>query len=390
MTGSIAAHKAVDLASQLTKDGFDVHAVMTAGAQQIIHPNLMEFATGNPVVAELTGTIEHVLFTTGKSRADLVLIAPATANTIGKIAAGIDDTPVTSYVSSALGAGIPILIAPAMHDTMLAHPIIQDNVRKLEKVGIVFIPPMLAEGKAKLAEIEAITASVISRLSRKDLEGVNLLITGGPTVERIDQVRVLTNRSSGKMAVALAATAESRGARVTLVYGPASADPPRNVRVVPVQTAEEMHRKTLAELSKRKYHVMVAAAAVSDYRPTQALRGKLESSRYERLRLDLVRTPKIVQAVKRASPSTFLVIFKAEAAISEEKMVAKARQTLKDTRADLVVLNDVSKDGVGFGSDYNEVIVIDPAGTPISLERAPKPILANRILSLIVERLPKR
>ena len=172
VTGSVSAYKAPDIARQLMRHGADVHAVMTPGAQKIIHPNLMEFSTGNPVVTELTGKIEHVAFTTGKGKADLILVAPATANTIGKIASGIDDTPVTSYVSSALGAKIPILIAPAMHDTMLTHPLIQRNVDKLREAGVALIPPKMEEGKAKLPDPEEILRAAVALLTKKDMAGL--------------------------------------------------------------------------------------------------------------------------------------------------------------------------------------------------------------------------
>jgi len=390
ITGSVSAYKAADIARELMRHGAEVHAVMTPGAQKVIHPNLMEWSTGNPVVTELTGRIEHVAFTTGAEKADLILIAPATANTIGKIAAGIDDTTVTSYISSALGAGIPVLVAPAMHDTMLTHPIIGENLKKLERAGVILIPPMMEEGKAKLASEEEITASVISHLSKKDMKGIKVLITGGPTVERVDPVRVLTNRSSGRMAVALAAASENRGADVTLVYGPGSAKPPRDVRVVNVQTAGEMSSHVKAELSKRKYDLMVAAAAVSDYRPSKPASRKTESSKAERMTLDLVRTPKIIDSAKRLSPSTFLVIFKAEDSRNESRRVGRALSRLRESKADMAVVNYVGNSAIGFASEQNEVTVVDKAGKKVHLKKAPKTRIADQILTLALERLRAR
>ncbi len=386
VTGSVSAYRAADIARSLMRHGAVVHAFMTSGAQKIIHPNLMGWATGNPVVTELTGKIEHVMFTSGPEKADLVLIAPATANTIGKMAAGIDDTPVTSLVSSALGARIPMLVAPAMHNTMMSHPIIMDNMKKLEGAGVAFIQPTMEEGKAKLASVEEIVAATISKLSDKDMTGLGVLITGGPTVEPIDSVRVLTNRSSGKMAVALATAAKERGASVTLVYGPGSAEPPRNIKVIHVRSAEEMRQKVKEELANGKYDAVFAAAAVSDYRPARMHEGKIESSR-ERLTLQLIRTPKLVDELKKLNPKAFLTIFRAVYSLSEEEMARNAMQRLRNAKADMAVANDVSVEGVGFGSDENEVLIVDSAGRKVRVPRARKISIANRILDEVLERI---
>ncbi|MDG6964343.1 MAG: bifunctional phosphopantothenoylcysteine decarboxylase/phosphopantothenate--cysteine ligase CoaBC [Nitrososphaerota archaeon] len=386
ITGSVSAYRAADIARSLMRHGAVVHAFMTGGAQKIIHPNLMEWATGNPVVTELTGKVEHVMFTSGPEKVDLVLIAPATANTIGKMAAGIDDTPVTSLVSSALGAEIPILVAPAMHDTMMRHPIIMDNMKRLERAGVTFIQPTTEQGKAKLASVEDILAATISKLANKDMKGLGVLITGGPTVEPIDSIRVLTNKSSGKMAVALAAAARERGARVTLVYGPGSAEPPRDVRVIRVQTAEEMRQKVKEELANERCDMVFAAAAVSDYRPTKMRRGKMASSR-KRLTLQLVKTPKLVDELKKLSPKVFLTIFKAVYSLSEKEMAKSAMQRLRDADADMAVANDVSVEGIGFGSDENEVLIVDSAGRTVRVPRARKISIANRILDEVLKRI---
>lgn len=386
VTGSVSAYRAPDIARALMRHGGEVHAVMTPGARKIIHENLLEWATGNPVVTELTGMIEHVLFTAGPEKADLIIVAPATANTIGKIASGIDDTPVTSYVSSALGAGIPILIAPAMHDTMLGHPIIQENLKKLEKAGVKLIPPMMEEGKAKLAATDTILEEVISLLSKKDMAGLSVLITGGPTVEPVDPVRVLTNRSSGKMATALATASLRRGADVVMVYGPGSSEPPAKARVVRVGSAREMFSAVEAQLLKKKFNLVIAAAAVSDYAPARFSAGKLDSKR-ERITLELRRVPKIIERVKRIAPSAFLLIFKAEHSVSRPELLKQARSRGLEVKADLVAANDVGKAGVGFGSEENEVVLVDPSGKSLPLPRASKNLLADRILDKVVERI---
>jgi len=386
ITGSVSAYKAADIARALMRHGAEVHAVMTPGAQQIIHPYLMEWATGNPVVTRLTGQIEHVKFTTGPEKADLLIVAPATANTIGKIAAGIDDTPVTSYVSSALGAAVPIVVAPAMHDTMIKHPIIEDNIKRLREVGLTVLPPTLKEGKAKLEDVGSILEAAIVALTKKDLEGLNVLITGGPTVEPIDPVRVVTSRSSGKMAVALAKAAARRGARVTMVYGPGSASPPSTIRTVTVRTAEEMLREVKRELSSESYHMMIAAAAVSDYRPEKVRTRKI-SSKSPRLSIEMESTPKIIDAVKGISPSTFLIIFKAEERLSPKELVRRARERMQTAGADMAVVNDIGKEGIGFGSDRNEVTVIQKDGKVKPLSNALKADIAGQILSLALQQI---
>jgi phosphopantothenoylcysteine decarboxylase / phosphopantothenate---cysteine ligase len=389
VTGSISAYRAADIARDLMRHGADVHAVMTSGAQKVVHPNLLEWATGNPVVTELTGKIEHVAFTTGEARADLILIAPATANTIGKMASGIDDTPVTSYVSSAFGAGIPILVAPAMHDTMISHPLIKQNIRKLEKAGVVFISPRMEEGKAKLAYPDQIIPVVISALSKKDMKGLKVLITGGPTVEPIDLVRVLTNRSSGRMATAMAEVARNRGADVTMVYGPGAAAPPGGIRVVNIQTAEEMGKEVGRELKRKKYDLMVAAAAVSDYRPSKKVSGKIKS-KPEKMSLELTRTPKIIESAKKLSPSTFLAIFKAEDSPSEANRVKATVSRMKEVGADMAIVNYVGSNDFGFGSEMNEVTVVDSEGKKTRFKKAPKARIADEILSLALQRLPSK
>jgi phosphopantothenoylcysteine decarboxylase / phosphopantothenate---cysteine ligase len=385
VTGSVSSYRAPDIARALMRHGADVQAVMSPSSQKMIGRDLMEWATGNPVVTELSGKIEHVAATTGRARADLILIAPATANTIGKIAAGIDDTPVTTYVSSALGAGIPIIIAPAMHDTMLNHSIIQENVRRLERAGVDLLPSTMEEGKAKLADVEVILEAVITKLTEKTLINRTVMITGGPTVEPLDPVRVLTNRSSGKMAVALARAARRYGATVTLVYGPASEKPPGGVRVVRIETSQEMFDVVRNELTKAKYDLVIATAAVSDFRPARVSKGKMSSTKVPLLHLE--KTSKIVDEVKKISPLSFLTIFKAEHSLPERELVRRAVKRMKDTGADMVVVNDVGKKGTGFGSEQNEVIVIDASGKKVHLPKAAKQRIAEEILSLVVPRL---
>ena len=206
ITGSVAAIKSPDIARELMRRGADVYVVMTKMAEKIIHTYMMEWSTGNPVVTELTGQVEHVTYggEHGK-RADLILVAPSTANTIGKVAAGIDDTPVTTLLTTGIGAGIPVIIAPAMHESMYRHPFVVENVRKLESIGIEVLMPRMEEGKAKIPDTGEIVDAVVRKLrTKKDLAGRRVLVTGGPTREYLDAFRFISNPSSGKTGVAVA------------------------------------------------------------------------------------------------------------------------------------------------------------------------------------------
>ncbi|WP_297459784.1 bifunctional phosphopantothenoylcysteine decarboxylase/phosphopantothenate--cysteine ligase CoaBC [Thermococcus sp.] len=349
--GSIAAVECVKLARELIRHGAEVHAVMSENAQKIIHPHAMEFATGNPVVTEITGFIEHVeLAGEHENKADLVLVCPATANTIGKIACGIDDTPVTTVVTTAF-AHTPIMIAPAMHSTMYDHPIVLENIEKLKKLGVEFIGPRFEEGKAKVAPMEEIVYRVIKKLHGKDLAGKRVLVTAGATREYIDPIRYITNASSGKMGVAIAEEADFRGAEVTLIRTRGSVSSLVENQIE-VETVEEMLEAIEKELKEKKYDIVVLAAAVSDFRVKEKAEVKIKSGKA--LTLELEPTPKIIDIVKALQPDVFLVGFKAETGLSEEELISAARKQIERAGSDLVVANTLK----AFGSDENEVLLV--------------------------------
>src|SRR5256886_14897538 len=197
ITGSIAAVETVKLAHELIRHGAELHAVLTRSATEIVHPNALQFATGNPVVTAITGSMEYLTMCGRDGKATLLLIAPCTANTMGKIAQGIDDTTVTTYAANALGSGIPILLAPAAHESMMDNPAVAANVRRLRELGIEFVDPRRDEDKAKMADVDAIVARVVRRLGPRDLQDLRVLVVAGATVEPIDDIRVVTNRSTG-------------------------------------------------------------------------------------------------------------------------------------------------------------------------------------------------
>ncbi len=353
VTGSIAAIEAPKLARELMRHGAEVVAYMTKDAQKIIHPNALEFATQREVVIKLTGKLEHLY------EFDLILIAPATVATIGKIAHGIADTPVTAL---ALSAKAKVLIAPAMHRSMYEHQILKENLQKLRKLRYKLIEPRIEESAAKLARIEDIVDAAIFELHKKDLKGLKILVTSGPTLEYIDPIRIITNRSSGRMGVEVAREAFFRGADVKLIHGAGSYAPPGYLNVTHVETSREM----LAAVEKENCDVFVSAAAVSDFTVRKA--DKKINSKV--LSLKLIPVPKILEKIKNRR--AFKVCFKALHNATKEELLKAAAKSLKDYNLDLVVANDVSK-GV-FGSEKNEVYLVNSArklaGMPSSLRKS--------------------
>jgi len=390
MTGSVAAIKSPEIARELMRHGAEVYTVMTDMAQKIVHPYMMEWSTGNPVVTELTGETEHVtLGGEHPDRADLILVAPSTANTIGKAAAAIDDTPVTTLLTTAIGAGVPIIIAPAMHASMYRHPIVMENVEKLRSIGVEVLMPRFEEEKAKIPTTGEIVEAVISKLTElKDYEGVRVLVTAGPTREYLDGFRFITNPSSGKMGGAVAREALRRGGEVTRVYGPCSAKPPLGVKVVPVETTTEMLDAVVGELEGSRYDLAVFSAAAADFGPEKRDMVKTSSS-MKSWRIDLVSRPKIIDRVKKVTPGIFLVGFKAEYGVSDEELVKKAQARMESGGMDLIVANDVAREKVGFGHDTNEAFIIDRDGSREHLALRGKEEIASRLLTIAKSKMGK-
>ena len=386
ITGSVAAIKSTEIARELMRRDADVYAVMTRNAQQIIHPDMVEWATGNPVVTELTGRIEHVTYAgEHEERADLILVAPSTANTIGKAASGIDDTPVTTTLTTGIGAGVPVIIAPAMHASMYSHPIVLENIGKLEKIGVKVLMPRMEEGKAKIPGTDEIVQAVVDELTvEKDLAGRRVLITAGPTRAYMDAFRYITNPSSGKMGVALARNALARGAEVTIVYGLGTAKPPMQAKVIHVQSTEEMFEAVKQELGSTRHDAAILSAAAADYGPADRQMEKTPSGKSKWV-IELKPLPKVVENVKNVNPDVFLVGFKAEYDVSEEELVNRAYDRMVGAGMDLIVANDVSRDGAGFGTDTNEVYIVDPERR-IEHLKASKNEIAAKILDKVREK----
>jgi len=352
ITGSVAAVKCHELARELMRHGADVRVVMTPDAAQLVTPKFMHWATGNPVVSELTGKLEHVELATWT---DLILVAPATANTLSKVACAIDDTPVTSVISVAMGLGKLVAMVPAMHGSMYSHKLLQNNLKQLKAADVKVLEPKLVEGKAKLPGVEEITNFVIDLLGPKDMAGMRVLITAGPTIEHIDPIKFITNRSSGKMGIAVARAAASRGADVTLVYGPGSEEPPASVKVIRVKTTTDMCKAFMNEM-KRRPDIVVSTAAPQDFVVAKISKEKLRH--YKSLTLKLVPAPRVVDGARKHVPKAFIVGFKAEHDVADKQLKAAAMEKLREGEFDMVVANDVSRRGAGFGVDTNEVEIV--------------------------------
>lgn len=295
VTGSIAAVETVRLAHELRRRGAVVQAVMTAAACGLLHPDALTYATGREAIVRCTGMVEHVLYCGEGGEADLLLVAPCTANTIGKIACGIDDTPVTTFATTALGRGMPVVVAPAMHESMYRHPGVAANLERLRAWGIDIVPPRIEEGRAKIAGIEEIVLHAERALSGRPLAGRRVLITSGACAEAVDDVRVLTTRSTGQMGRALALEAFRLGADVTVIH--AGRFP--CVRNLPASTAAEMMAAALEEAPGADYYI--SAAAISDFLPERA-EGKIPSGAARTVRL--VPLPKVLDAVLKVFSGT--------------------------------------------------------------------------------------
>ncbi|MBZ3936089.1 bifunctional phosphopantothenoylcysteine decarboxylase/phosphopantothenate--cysteine ligase CoaBC [Methanimicrococcus blatticola] len=360
VTGSIAAVETVKLARELIRYGATVYAVMTDAARQIIHEDALHYATGNPVMTKLTGRVEHVEFFGSKGAADLFLIAPATANTISKIAAGIDDTPVTTFATTAIGEGKKVMIVPAMHESMYRHPKVLENLKTLESWGIDIIGPRVEEGIAKIAGNDEIVLRVLRELGDHSLSGKTVFVTSGSTAESIDPIRLLTNRASGKTGDALAKEAYIRGAEVYLFHrGKSSWGHLPHFHDIHTESVQEMieavtEKIALADIPLSGKNILISAAAISDY-TVEAADSKIKSGERE-LTIKLKPTKKLIEEACYTDPNIFIVGFKAETDVSYQELINSAASKIDAGIADVVVANDVKEKGMG--TNENDVYVV--------------------------------
>lgn len=389
LTGSVAVINAPIIARELMRLGADVVSVMSKAATELIKPTLMHWATGNPVITHLTGSVEHVFLAGDRpnaaGKADLILVCPATANSISKVANGIDDTPVTTMILTAFGSSIPIVIVPAMHESMY-HPLIEKNISVLKKYGIDVLGPRISEGKAKIAKVEDIIDRVIDLLiTEKDLEGKRILITAGPSREAIDNVRYLSNKSSGRMGIEIAKEASARGADVLLVAGECMVKIPEYIKTNHVESAEDFIKVIKDEISNNNYDFFISAAAISDYKPVDLIEGKISSDNVKELNVNMKLTPKILDIARRKDYKLFIIAFKAETNVSRTELIDRAYDRLLKSESDLIVANDVGRDDIGFNSKDNEVYIINKEKHITHIEKHTKRYVASKIIDVALE-----
>lgn len=357
VTGGIAAYKSAEIVRLLVKEGAHVRVIMTQHAQEFITPLTLQTLSGNPVATEtfsLTqeSEIGHIRLA---DTADVVLIAPATANIIAKLAHGVADDLLSTVL---LATTAPVLLAPAMNVHMYAHPMVQENMRKLAGAGYGFVEPsegFLAcgyEGKGRLADPDAIVEELRATLTKKDMRNERIIVTAGPNAEPIDPVRFITNRSTGKMGFAMARVAWRRGAEVTLVSGPTALEPPRGVRFCSVRTALEMQKVILECYSTAT--MIVSAAAIADYRPAQVAPQKIKKMGGN-FSIELTRNPDILGELAHQKGNRLHVGFATET----EHVLENAARKLRNKNLDMIVANDVTQEGAGFAHDTNIVTIID-------------------------------
>ena len=381
VSGGIAVYKAVELLRLLTKAGADVHVIMTKNACEFVMPLTFQTLSGNPVHTDLFNLsqeqeIDHISLA---DRADLFVLAPATANIVGKIAQGLADDLLTTSI---MATKAQVLVAPAMNSNMYENPVYQSNQKKLIEYGYHVIEPTngaLAcgwEGQGKLPDPTEIFAAAESVLTPKDLLGCHVMVTAGPTREEIDPVRYISNYSSGKMGFAIAAAAQQRGAQVTLIAGPTNLTVPSGVSCIPVCSAEDMRSEVFNHLET--VDVVVKAAAVADYRPVDCFPEKMKKTADE-LTLHLQKNPDILAELGMQKEGRILIGFAAET----EKLLTHAEEKLKKKNLDLIVANDITLDGAGFDVDTNVVRFLHADGRVDELEKMSKTRVAQQLLNQV-------
>jgi phosphopantothenoylcysteine decarboxylase/phosphopantothenate--cysteine ligase len=386
VSGGIAAYKAPELVRRLQDAGAEVRVILTPNAARFVSPLSLAAVSGHGVIVEQwgdsgSGGVDHIELARW---ADLLVIAPASANILAKLATGIADDALTTYAVAHPG---DVMVAPAMNTFMLQHPTVVANVETLRARGVIILEPdtgLLAcgdEGAGRLPDVPVIVERVRTHFAARDLEGRNILITAGPTREAIDPVRYLSNRSSGKMGYALAEAAVRRGANVTLVSGPTSLMTPAGVSFEQISSASEMYERVMNALPQ--HQIVIKAAAVADFTPVEVSDRKIKKGDRDELTLTLKKTPDILAAIGERSPKPFVVAFAAET----DSVEANAKTKLLKKNADLIVANDVADKSIGFDSEQNEVLVLARDGSTTRLAKAPKLVIANRILDLVLARL---
>ena len=356
VAGSVAAYKAIELARLLMRHGADVTCVTSDAVTKLVQPDYFKWATGNEVITKLTGELEHIKLA-DYNQSDLIIVYPATANTLGKLANGIDDTPISTVLTVGFGSKIPILMCLAMHAAMYDNAAVKKNVEFL-KNKIEFLTPQMIEGKAKATEPEDVLEYVLRKFGFSSiLKNKKVLMTAGPTIEYIDPIRIITNQSSGKTGVLLVSELISAGAKVTLVYGPGIEKPPKGAKIIKIFTSKEMFDVVKKEMSK-EFDIVIMAAAISDYTPENPSKNKIKSIK-NKIKISLKKAPKIIDQIKKYQKNVFLVGFKAETNLSKNELITLAKKKMNESDADMIVANDIGSIRYRKNPESNEVLVID-------------------------------
>ena len=378
ITGSVSIYRIPDAARGLIRHGAFVEVFMSRTASRLLNPLIMHWATGNKPLIELSGYTEHVSLC---ANSDAIVVAPATANLIGKVANGVSDSPVSLCLTVAMGAGKPILMVPAMNINMWMNPIVKNNVEKLRNLGVKFLEPVIEEGKAKIPPTDEVIESTIDLTSPRNMSGLRVLVTSGPTREYIDDVKYITTPSSGLTGYYIAREAAARGAEVYVVSGPVNVRYPSGVKVINITSVLDMHNAVIELLKNKRIHVAFFAAAPLDFYVRDKVKGKL-SSDVESISVTLVRAPKIVNDAKATSPDTIVVGYKAEVNVSEEDLLRRALNRMMEGSWDMVIAHDVAE--LGFSTVKDVYHIIDRSGFHIKVGPAHKRELARVILDKVL------
>jgi phosphopantothenoylcysteine decarboxylase/phosphopantothenate--cysteine ligase len=382
VTGSVAAFKSPEIARELMRLGAEVIPVMSASGQSMIGTDLMWWATGTKPITDVTGDLEHVSMAGVMNKpVDLMLIAPCTTNTIAKLAAGIADTSITLIASSLQGKGIPILILGVAHEDLINSPPIQDSLDLLRQRGIHIIEPVLSEGKAKVPQTSEVIFEVLDLLTPKTLAGSNVIVTGGPTREFIDNVRFISNASSGKTGIEIATEAFLHGAETLLITGPSKEWIPRKISVHAVVSTQDMIDVTLKALKKQSTAKIVLSAAMADFTLDSQLTGKIKSG--QNLSLTLVPTKKLSDLIKPQYPKSTLILFKAEWDVTKEELIERAKLKLAHCDGDAIIANDLSQTDSGFDVQMNQVIILLKDGSMTDVSSSKKDLARNHLVPLL-------
>ena len=373
ITGSIAAVESFHMIRELIRHGAKVIPVMTEAACKLAAPDAIEFASGYKPILEIGGQTEHIKYLGDRSDADLFLIYPATANTVSKIANGIDDTPVTTMATVALGGGIPIAIAPAMHGMMMENPAVSRNLETLASWGVNIIGPHMSGGRAKVASVSEVAAWAIKLLSRDDLMGKKILIIGGRSEEPLDNMRLITNRSTGMMAVALAERAFERGAEVELWMGGCSVSLPDYIPIRRYASVSDL----IGMLDDVNHDIVIVPAALADFTPENKVEGKIPSDKGFDMKMNPV--PKVLPLLREKCAK--VIGYKAESGLSRDALIAKARDRLDRFDLSAVIANDIDSAGK---TSANVLLVTKEKATDIT---GSKPAISEVILNYVSEKL---